>query len=322
MMGRHFARVCRLPLHALSPLRPCRRLSDALSRCAGEEARGACRFLRDKKVDDRTGELATWAFNGQPGVGQKRGNVDTYLWKEEYQCDHGPEDDRVQAGPLPAKKQRTSKKASGLSLKVRHTGTSSRQGDSRGNVLWALVCRQPQRRRALGAECRPIAWQVGCKAHFTLREFMRPDLRGWCKVSYFMQQHSGHGVHDLPQHRRQWQLSDAAKAFAVQCLVHRVPPAQILVYNRTRLQLDWQRSPDSTDGQLDLQVRIARSVVIRARCSAAYLTTILAVQGFLTWVKAHPWTQRARDLAMTPQDIRNLSEKHLPNQQRLDSNEA
>lgn len=46
------------------------------------------------------------------------------------------------------------------------------------------------------------------------------------------------------------------------------------------------------------------------------------MQGFLTWAKAHPWTQRARDLAMTPQDIRNLSEKHLPNQQRLDSNEA
>lgn len=63
-------------------------------------------------------ELATWVFNGQPAEGQKRGNVDTYLWKEEYQCDHGPEDDRAKAGPLPAKKQRSSKKASGLNLKV------------------------------------------------------------------------------------------------------------------------------------------------------------------------------------------------------------
>ena len=58
-------------------------------------------------------------FHGLPANEQKRGSVDTYLWKEEYQCDHGPEDDRVQAGPLPEKKQRTSKKASGLNLKVR-----------------------------------------------------------------------------------------------------------------------------------------------------------------------------------------------------------
>ena len=58
-------------------------------------------------------------FNGKPAEGQKRGNVETYLWKEDYQCDHGPEDDRAQAGPLPAKQQRISRKAQGLNLKVR-----------------------------------------------------------------------------------------------------------------------------------------------------------------------------------------------------------
>lgn len=98
---------------------------------------------------------------------------------------------------------------------------------------------------------------------------MRPDLRGWCKVSYFVQQHSGHGDHDLPQHRRQRQLSEATKAFALQCLVHKVLPAQILVYSRHRLQLDWQRSPDSTDGQLDLQVCSTPPTGMFACCSAA-----------------------------------------------------
>ena len=98
---------------------------------------------------------------------------------------------------------------------------------------------------------------------------MRPDLRGWCKVSYFVQQHSGHGAHDLPQHRRQWQLSDAAKAFAVQCLVHKVLPAQILVYNRSRLELDWQRSSDSASGQRDLQVNPKPAVGMLVHCYAA-----------------------------------------------------
>ena len=44
---------------------------------------------------------------------------------------------------------------------------------------------------------------------------MRSDLRGWCKVSFFQPQHSGHSANALPQHQRQWQLSDAAKAFAL-----------------------------------------------------------------------------------------------------------
>lgn len=83
---------------------------------------------------------------------------------------------------------------------------------------------------------------------------MRSDLRAWCKVSFFQHQHSGHGAGCIAAHRRQRQLSDAAKAFAVQCLVHRVPPAEILEYNRKRLLLDWQRSPDSAGSQLSLQV--------------------------------------------------------------------
>ena len=68
-------------------------------------------------MGDRTGELATWTFVGQTAAGQRRANVDTCLWKEEYQCDHGLEDDRIEAGKLPPKKQRSSKKASGLHLK-------------------------------------------------------------------------------------------------------------------------------------------------------------------------------------------------------------
>ncbi len=73
-------------------------------------------------IDDRSGELAAWPFNGQPAAGQKRSNVEAYLWKGESQCDHGPEDDRVWAGPLPFKQQRTSKKPCGLNLKVRCAG--------------------------------------------------------------------------------------------------------------------------------------------------------------------------------------------------------
>ena len=92
---------------------------------------------------------------------------------------------------------------------------------------------------------------------------MRPDLRGWCKVSCFVEQHSGHGAHALPQHRRQRQLSDAAKAFAVQCLVHVVPPATILEYNRRRLEKDWQRSPGSAGCQLTLQVGLFPLVGVR-----------------------------------------------------------
>ena len=83
---------------------------------------------------------------------------------------------------------------------------------------------------------------------------MRPDLRGWCKVSYFVQQHSGHGADALPQHQRQRQLSDAAKAFAVQCLVLKVSAADTLAYNRKRIETDWQRSPDNPGGQPSLQV--------------------------------------------------------------------
>ena len=46
------------------------------------------------------------------------------------------------------------------------------------------------------------------------------------------------------------------------------------------------------------------------------------MQGFLAWIEAHPSSQRARDLGMSAQDIWNLSEKHIPNQQRLDANEV
>ena len=47
-----------------------------------------------------------------------------------------------------------------------------------------------------------------------------------------------------------------------------------------------------------------------------------AMQGFLAWMEAHPSLQRVRDLGMTAQDLWNLSQKHIPNQQRLDANEV
>lgn len=57
------------------------------------------------------------------------------------------------------------------------------------------------------------------------------------------------------------------------------------------------------------------------RLSLSY-TACLFMQGLFEWGKAHPETQRTRDLQLSTQDIRNLSEKHLPNPHRLDKNEV
>ena len=46
------------------------------------------------------------------------------------------------------------------------------------------------------------------------------------------------------------------------------------------------------------------------------------MQAFFDWCKVHPGTQRGRDLATSTQDIRNVSEKHLPNPHHLDKNEV
>ena len=84
----------------------------------GESSRGGCKFLLDKCVDQRN-DISKFCFGSLPSDGMKRGNAQTVLLKQYYQCDHGPEDHRGLADLPPAKKQRLSKKQRGLNHKVR-----------------------------------------------------------------------------------------------------------------------------------------------------------------------------------------------------------
>ena len=84
---------------------------------AGEEQRGACQLLRDQKIEAQPSK-AFFFGPGSPPPGSQRGDSRTLESLQCYQCDHGPEDHRLQAGDLFDKKQRSSKKASGLGCKV------------------------------------------------------------------------------------------------------------------------------------------------------------------------------------------------------------
>ena len=68
---------------------------------------------------DQRAKVSNFCFGSRPPEGLKRGNAQTVLLKDYYQCDHGPEDDRLRPGMLPKKKQRLSKKQCGLNHKVR-----------------------------------------------------------------------------------------------------------------------------------------------------------------------------------------------------------
>ena len=83
----------------------------------GEWRRGASKFLLDKCVDQRN-DVGKLCFGLLPADGLRKGNAQTVLLKQYYQCDHGPEDHRMLADLPPAKKQRMSKKQRGLSHKV------------------------------------------------------------------------------------------------------------------------------------------------------------------------------------------------------------
>ena len=74
---------------------------------------------------DQRATVGNFCFGSRPPAEQRRGNAETVLLKMYYQCDHGPEDDRLRHGALPEKKQRLSKKQCGLNHKVRHAVASS-----------------------------------------------------------------------------------------------------------------------------------------------------------------------------------------------------
>ena len=83
----------------------------------GESRRGECKLLLDKSVDKRAA-VSKFCFGARPPDGFSRGNAQTVLLKRYYQCDHGPDDDRLRPGTLPKKKQRLSMKQCGLNHKV------------------------------------------------------------------------------------------------------------------------------------------------------------------------------------------------------------
>jgi hypothetical protein len=89
----------------------------------GEETLGACKFLADKRKDHSDQQSKFWFGQIKP-ADKTQGDSRTLLWSSYYVCDHGPEDFRLRAGNLSAGKdkaagQRSSKKDSGFSLKVK-----------------------------------------------------------------------------------------------------------------------------------------------------------------------------------------------------------
>jgi hypothetical protein len=84
----------------------------------GERSRGVCNLLIDKRWDHRQ-DVGKFCFGAKPPNGLRRGNAQTVLLKEQYQCDHGPEDNRLRPGKLPEAKQRVSKKQLGTGHKAR-----------------------------------------------------------------------------------------------------------------------------------------------------------------------------------------------------------
>ena len=76
----------------------------------GESSRGGCKFLLDKCVDQRN-DISKFCFGSLPSDGMKRGNAQTVLLKQYYQCDHGPEDHRGLADHAASKEAAHQQKA-------------------------------------------------------------------------------------------------------------------------------------------------------------------------------------------------------------------
>ena len=73
---------------------------------------------------------------------------------------------------------------------------------------------------------------------------MREDLQPYCKVTYFVAEHTGHvGVTTLAQHCRQARLSDATCEYVAQCLSFGLSTAEILARNVRRLEREWLALP-------------------------------------------------------------------------------
>ena len=94
----------------------------------------------------------------------------------------------------------------------------------------------------------PHGTQVGCTARFTLTQFLQPELRDFCKVTFHEVEHTGHTAEDalLPRHRRQRALSAATKDFVAAALEMGLPPRTILEHNLNRLRVEFATRKDCT----------------------------------------------------------------------------
>ena len=213
------------------------RLTVSMAAYAGEEQRGACKLLLAKERKCQPSK--TYYFGpGLPPPGHERGDCRTLLSLRFYQCHHGPEDHRLQAGDLPQKKQRWSKKARGLGRKVCTVATQRLLIARSMANAWCLLhaVRASSRVILSNLILPPSLLQVGCKVHMTLRVFARPDLRHLCKVSVFVQEHTNHGADAvLPQHRGQMTLSEVCKSAVAQAACFGPAPGEVQRRNLKRV---------------------------------------------------------------------------------------
>jgi hypothetical protein len=90
--------------------------------------------------------------------------------------------------------------------------------------------------------------QVGCQVRFTLTVLMRGDLQQHCKITYYVHEHTGHvGPNALACHRRQRYLSPAVVQHVAQGLVLKLPIADIIASNITRVERAWNSDPHNAD---------------------------------------------------------------------------
>lgn len=120
---------------------------------AGEQERGACQLNIDKRTDYTENECQTY-FGDKVADKTLRGSSESTLVLERWSCDHGPQDNRLQKGPLAEKGQRSCAKAMGLSHKARPASlvTSMTYAGCECKCCFRVAC--SHRNGAIHALCR------------------------------------------------------------------------------------------------------------------------------------------------------------------------
>lgn len=95
-----------------------------------------------------------------------------------------------------------------------------------------------------------IRVQVGCSMCWTVKVFMRKDLRPYCRISTRQMEHTGHGPSaEHPKHRRRGRISDQCRSYVAHFVLEGLKPEKVIRCVQDRLKQAFADDPCTLGGR-------------------------------------------------------------------------